>query len=129
MKWELFRYIYTLYFSSQGTLTAVTMLTTHICTAVFPALSKIWLTYWSDESDNAGKEGLPVSENLFYIGIYAAISLVIVLNLMGASLSVYWGGYKASKSLHQSLLKRVVYAPIFRTKKFKTRLLYKFNHL
>ena len=96
------------------------MLITHICTAVFPALSKTWLSEWSAESDKAGDDGLPDSKNLFYIGVYAAISLVIVLNLMGASLSVYWGGYKASKKLHQGLLKRVVYAPIFKTKKIET---------
>jgi len=100
------------YFSSQGTLTAATVLITHICTAVFPALSKTWLSEWSEATDAAGEEGLPDSDNYFYIGIYAAISLVVVLNLMGASLSVYWGGYKASKTLHEGLLKRVVYAPM-----------------
>lgn len=75
--------------------------------AVFSTIGSIWLKYWSsaDSSSNAS--------NAYYLGVYAVfqgLALLFLALFSGFTLTTL--AVKAGRSLHQVLLKAMVWAPL-----------------
>ncbi|KAF9878386.1 hypothetical protein CkaCkLH20_03878 [Colletotrichum karsti] len=79
------------------------------CWAVFSTIGTVWLNYWS--SNNA-KSSNDESQDGYYLGIYAifqVLALVFLALFSGFSLTSL--AVKAGTSLHQVLLKAMIWAP------------------
>ncbi|KAG4248153.1 Multidrug resistance-associated protein 1 [Phytophthora cactorum] len=81
-----------------------------IATQCVNLLSTWWLSFWSEHSQP--KDGPANKESeMFYVYIYMALNLVYAVALYIRAITTYKGGLRASKSLFQNLLARILRAP------------------
>jgi ATP-binding cassette subfamily C (CFTR/MRP) protein 1 len=73
--------------------------------------SGFWLSHWAEESFKASVAGKPFNTN-FYVGIYAMFGLVGVLGLTLRAVLVAIHRMRASRSLHDNLVVRILRAPV-----------------
>ncbi|KAL8002504.1 putative NHPM bacteriocin system ABC transporter, peptidase/ATP-binding protein [Plasmopara halstedii] len=84
-----------------------------IATQCVSLVSTWWLSYWSEhsQSEDMSDEEAKKSQ-MYYVEIYMALNLVYGVALYFRALAIYKGGLRASKSLFQNLLARILRAPI-----------------
>ncbi|ETN05307.1 hypothetical protein PPTG_23495 [Phytophthora nicotianae INRA-310] len=81
-----------------------------IATQCVNLLSTWWLSFWSEHSQP--KDGPANKESeMFYVYIYMALNLAYAVALYIRAITTYKGGLRASKSLFQNLLARILRAP------------------
>ncbi|GMH98076.1 hypothetical protein TrST_g10769 [Triparma strigata] len=73
-----------------------------------------WLSFWAEESIKAEFAGLPLSDSktLWYLHIFAALSVGGVLALTVRSLFMAWHRLHASRQLHEELTTSIMRAPV-----------------
>ena len=105
VKGKVKRSVYWMYIVAAGGLcVCLGVLLTFILTEIFKVLNNLWLTFWSnsDEPERA----------LWYVGIYALLSLGSVIFMGIRYVSLYLTGLKASSRLHDGLIKGILYSPM-----------------
>ncbi|GBG31314.1 ABC transporter, putative [Hondaea fermentalgiana] len=100
--------VYVSYIKSFGVLFMLLSMTMCLCGYVLMAVNDYWLIRWAegmqDPNDTHG--------NTFYAGVYAALSLGFGTFIMVTSWMMSFGGVRASRSLHHSMLGRLLRAPL-----------------
>ncbi|KAK1939976.1 Multidrug resistance-associated protein 1 [Phytophthora citrophthora] len=84
-----------------------------IATQCVNLMSTWWLSFWSEHSqpkDDIHKPADPHSQ-MFYVYIYMALNLAYAVALYIRAITTYKGGLRASRSLFQDLLARILRAP------------------
>ncbi|KAH8825289.1 multidrug resistance-associated ABC transporter [Flagelloscypha sp. PMI_526] len=103
------RSVYQLYLTSLGGMRYwITFTVVYGLAAISPIAATSWLRYWSDLS----LRGEEVHDVSYYLGIYAAISLIGVTVECLRFLVLYEGSIVASKSLYKKLLEAILFANI-----------------
>ena len=105
VKGKVKRSVYWMYIAAAGGVcVCLGVLLTFVLTEVFKVLNNLWLTFWSnsDEPERA----------LWYVGIYALLSLGSVIFMGIRYVSLYLTGLKASSRLHDGLIKGILYSPM-----------------
>ncbi|RLN87100.1 hypothetical protein BBJ28_00022786, partial [Nothophytophthora sp. Chile5] len=84
-----------------------------IITQALNLVATWWLSYWSEHSqvkDGKGKVADPQSQ-MFYVYVYMGLNVVYAVALYFRAITTYKGGLRASRSLFQKLLARILRAP------------------
>ncbi|KAF4042415.1 ABC transporter [Phytophthora infestans] len=93
-----------------GIFAGLVVIVIFIATQFVNLLSTWWLSFWSEHSQP--KDGPADKESeMFYVYIYMALNLVYAVALYIRAITTYKGGLRASKSLFQNLLARILRAP------------------
>jgi len=90
---------YKMYISHFGVFNLILMLMLYVLNQGLMTGSSIWLTYWSDQSNNRtiiSDNRTKTINNNFYIGIYASIGLGTVVCAFLRNLLLFTSGAKAS---------------------------------
>ncbi|KAL4093934.1 hypothetical protein PRIC1_011364 [Phytophthora ramorum] len=76
-------------------------------------LSTWWLSFWSEHSKTKDDDEQPADpqSQMFYVYVYMILNVVYAIALYVRAITTYKGGLRASKSLFQDLLARILRAP------------------
>uniref|UniRef100_M4BJZ7 Uncharacterized protein n=1 Tax=Hyaloperonospora arabidopsidis (strain Emoy2) TaxID=559515 RepID=M4BJZ7_HYAAE len=76
-------------------------------------LSTWWLTFWSEQSQSEESNDQPADRpsQMFYVYVYMGLNGLYAVALYVRTLAIYKGGLRASRSLFQNLLARILRAP------------------
>nr|XP_047130820.1 multidrug resistance-associated protein 1-like isoform X2 [Hydra vulgaris] len=100
------RSVYLTYFKSMSILLTILFLFFGLISEGFSLCSSIWLAEWSS-NQNASNH-----EQDLYLGIYGALGVSQGLSAMFRAVFLCFGVIKASKALHNNLLKNVLRCPM-----------------
>ncbi|KAG7388147.1 ATP-binding cassette sub- C member 8 [Phytophthora pseudosyringae] len=84
-----------------------------IATQCVNLLSTWWLSFWSEHSqtEDDNDEQANQQSQMFYVYVYMALNVVYAVALYVRAITTYKGGLRASRSLFQNLLARILRAP------------------
>jgi ATP-binding cassette subfamily C (CFTR/MRP) protein 1 len=84
-----------------------------IVTQCVNLLSTYWLSFWSEHSQPKDDEEQPADpqSQMFYVYVYMGLNVAYAVALYIRAITTYKGGLRASRSLFQSLLARILRAP------------------
>eukprot|EP00644_Phytophthora_capsici_P001455 jgi/Phyca11/14970/fgenesh1_pg.PHYCAscaffold_10_\ len=84
-----------------------------IATQCVNLMSTWWLSFWSENSQPKDEDDKPVDpqSQMFYVYIYMALNVAYAVALYIRAITTYKGGLRASRSLFQDLLARILRAP------------------
>ncbi|CAH0480039.1 unnamed protein product [Peronospora belbahrii] len=90
------------------------VLVVFIGTQLLNLLSTWWLSLWSEEPQPKNNDNQLVSHpsQMFYVYVYMGLNGVYAVALYVRAIATYKGGLRASRSLFQHLLARILRAPI-----------------
>ncbi|CED85202.1 multidrug resistance-associated abc transporter [Phaffia rhodozyma] len=77
-----------------------------LCAMLVPYFENFWLQIWSSDYKH------PHHSALFYVGIYAAISLSGIVASCLRSYIIFYGSLSASDKIHRKMLERVLFSTI-----------------
>nr|XP_040235085.1 multidrug resistance-associated protein 1 isoform X8 [Anopheles coluzzii] len=104
VKWEVYKH----YLKSIGLTLSVATVILNMIFQGFSIGSNLWLSRWSTD-DTAGND---TSRRDMYLGVYGAFGAGQVLSTFLSTLFLYIGALEASRTLHKTLLRRVLHAPL-----------------
>jgi ABC-type multidrug transport system fused ATPase/permease subunit len=103
---QVSRRIYWLYLGALGSMVLIGVVTAaFVLDTVAKVSSDYSLSIWSEAADASERVG-------FYAGIYASLSLVSVVVTYGRTVLVFFRGLRASQTLHDRMLERILRAPL-----------------
>ncbi|CAI5745907.1 unnamed protein product [Peronospora destructor] len=108
--WQVYR---TWIMAFGGISACLLVLVVFIATQVVQLLSTWWLSFWSEHSqlkDN-GDQLAPQRSQMFYVYVYMGLNGLFAVALYVRAIMTYKGGLRASRSLFQNLLARILRAP------------------
>ncbi|POM64943.1 Pdr transporter, partial [Phytophthora palmivora] len=83
-----------------------------IATQCVNLLSTWWLSFWSEHSQSKDDdESADQQSQMFYVYVYMALNVAYAVALYIRAITTYKGGLRASRSLFQNLLARILRAP------------------
>ncbi len=103
--------VYKRYFQLVGIFSTIFILLNFIASNVAQVLTSLWLSEWSNDSLDPNKIN---DKNLrdFRLGVYAGIGCLKCAFILIANFSLYLSCIRASKFLHNNMLKHIIRAPI-----------------
>uniref|UniRef100_A0AAG5CWY7 ABC-type glutathione-S-conjugate transporter n=1 Tax=Anopheles atroparvus TaxID=41427 RepID=A0AAG5CWY7_ANOAO len=104
VKWEVYKH----YLKSIGLTLSVATVLLNMVFQGFSIGSNLWLSRWS--TDESAETDTSVRD--MYLGVYGAFGAGQVLATFLSTLFLYIGALEASKTLHKTLLRRVIRAPL-----------------
>ncbi|XP_052866595.1 multidrug resistance-associated protein 1 isoform X2 [Anopheles cruzii] len=104
VKWEVYKH----YLKSIGWTLSIATVLLNMVFQGFSIGSNLWLSRWS--TDEEAENNTSVRD--MYLGVYGAFGAGQVLTTFLSTLFLYVGALEASKTLHKTLLRRVVRAPL-----------------
>ncbi|KAG1706852.1 hypothetical protein DVH05_027703 [Phytophthora capsici] len=84
-----------------------------IATQCVNLMSTWWLSFWSENAQPNDEDHKPADpqSQMFYVYIYMALNVAYAVALYIRAITTYKGGLRASRSLFQDLLARILRAP------------------
>ncbi|XP_035914955.1 multidrug resistance-associated protein 1 isoform X8 [Anopheles stephensi] len=104
VKWEVYKH----YLKSIGLTLSVATVILNMIFQGFSIGSNLWLSRWS--TDESAENDTSVRD--MYLGVYGAFGAGQVLSTFLSTLFLYVGALEASRTLHKTLLRRVLHAPL-----------------
>ncbi|XP_052898369.1 multidrug resistance-associated protein 1 isoform X1 [Anopheles moucheti] len=104
VKWEVYKH----YLKSIGLTLSVATVILNMIFQGFSIGSNLWLSRWS--TDESAENDTSVRD--MYLGVYGAFGAGQVLSTFLSTLFLYVGALEASRTLHKTLLRRILNAPL-----------------
>ncbi|XP_049277102.1 multidrug resistance-associated protein 1 isoform X2 [Anopheles funestus] len=104
VKWEVYKH----YLKSIGLTLSVATVILNMIFQGFSIGSNLWLSRWS--TDESAENDTSVRD--MYLGVYGAFGAGQVLSTFLSTLFLYVGALEASRTLHKTLLRRILRAPL-----------------
>ncbi|GMF17174.1 unnamed protein product [Phytophthora lilii] len=84
-----------------------------VATQCVNLLSTWWLSFWSEHSQATDDDEQPANpqSQMFYVYVYMGLNVAYAVALYVRAITTYKGGLRASRSLFQNLLARILRAP------------------
>ncbi|XP_063900420.1 ATP-binding cassette sub-family C member 3-like [Zophobas morio] len=98
--------VFVIYCRAIGWITILLVISIFFIGQGFQIYTNIWLSRWSSAGANASKD---IS---YWLGVYTALGLAYSLSNMLTSFSLAFGSIHASKNLHETVVKRLLKAPL-----------------
>ncbi|PYH40178.1 P-loop containing nucleoside triphosphate hydrolase protein [Aspergillus saccharolyticus JOP 1030-1] len=100
--------LYMYYFGSVHWLSTVFWMTSFIIEGISPKLSEFWVKIWMSSLENKGS-----AATSFYLGLYAMLSTIPVIALLGGAYHLFMSfAPRSAERLHERLLQSVMQAPL-----------------
>ncbi|CAH0491864.1 unnamed protein product [Peronospora farinosa] len=108
--WQVYR---TWIMAFGGISAGLLVLVVFIATQFVQLLSTWWLSFWSEhsQSEDNGDQLAPQRSQMFYVYVYMGLNGLFAVALYVRAIMTYKGGLRASRSLFQNLLARILRAP------------------
>ncbi|GBG31313.1 ABC transporter, putative [Hondaea fermentalgiana] len=100
--------VYFSYFKAIGPFFMLLSLTICLSGYVMMAVNDYWLTRWAEAMEDPNE----TRGNAFFAGVYVALSLGFGSFIMTTSWMLCFGGVRASRTLHHTMLRRLLRAPL-----------------
>ncbi|RLN48167.1 hypothetical protein BBJ29_000290 [Phytophthora kernoviae] len=96
-----------------GIFAGLTIVIIFIATQFVNLLSTWWLSFWSEHSQPTDDDDEPANpqSQMFYVYVYMGLNAAYAVALYIRAITTYKGGLRASQSLFQNLLARILRAP------------------
>ncbi|KAG6582881.1 ATP-binding Cassette (ABC) Superfamily [Phytophthora cinnamomi] len=96
-----------------GIFAGLLVIVVFIATQFVNLLSTWWLSFWSEHSQSKDDDEQPADpqSQMFYVYVYMGLNAAYAVALYIRAITTYKGGLRASRSLFQNLLARILRAP------------------